>query len=552
MKISYNWLKQFIKIDWTAEKTAELLTDLGLEVEGLDSFQSVKGGLQGIVVGQVLTCNQHPNADRLKLTTVNIGEETPLSIVCGAPNVEAGQKVAVATIGTTLYTSEGEAWTIKKGKIRGEESHGMLCAEDELGLGTSHEGIMILDDTLKIGSALAKHYDIEDDLVFDIGLTPNRADAMSHFGTARDLLAGLSQHGINAKIISPSVSAFHVDNRSLKIDVVMEDKIKAPRYCGLTISNLTVKDSPQWLQNRLKAIGLSPINNIVDATNYVLHDLGQPLHAFDADRITGKKIIVKTLEAGTPFVTLDGVERQLHQDDLMICDTEKPLCIAGVFGGKNSGVSNDTKSIFLEAAYFNPVSIRKTAKRHALNTDASFRFERGIDPNITEYALKRAALLITEIAGGEITSDLIDEYPNKIEDSQVFISFENTTKLIGEELPKETIKGILSALEIKVNNITESGLGLTIPAYRNDVQREVDVIEEILRVYGYNNIGITNKLNASISNMSKFESHKIETIIANQLVGQGFYEIMTNSLTTEKYTALSEQLNSDHNVQILN
>jgi len=321
MKISYNWLKQFIKIDWTAEKTAELLTDLGLEVEGLDSFQSVKGGLQGIVVGQVLTCDQHPNADRLKLTTVNIGKETPLSIVCGAPNVEAGQKVAVATIGTTLYTPEGEAWTIKKGKIRGEESHGMLCAEDELGLGTSHDGIMVLDDDLEIGSTLAKHFDVEDDLVFDIGLTPNRADAMSHFGTARDLMAGLSQHGINAKIISPSVSAFHVDNRSLKIDVVMEDKIKAPRYCGLTISNLTVKDSPQWLQNRLKAIGLSPINNIVDATNYVLHDLGQPLHAFDADRITGKKIIVKTLDAGTPFVTLDGVERQLHQDDLMICDT---------------------------------------------------------------------------------------------------------------------------------------------------------------------------------------------------------------------------------------
>jgi len=552
MKISYNWLKQFIKIDWTAEKTAELLTDLGLEVEGLDSFQSVKGGLQGIVVGQVLTCDQHPNADRLKLTTVNIGEETPISIVCGAPNVEVGQKVAVATIGTTLYTPEGEAWTIKKGKIRGEESHGMLCAEDELGLGTSHDGIMVLDDDLEIGGTLAKHFDIEDDLVFDIGLTPNRADAMSHFGTARDLMAGLSQHGINAKIISPSVSAFHVDNRSLKIDVVMEDKIKAPRYCGLTISNLTVKDSPQWLQNRLKPIGLSPINNIVDATNYVLHDLGQPLHAFDADRITGKKIIVKTLDAGTPFVTLDGVERQLHQDDLMICDTEKPLCIAGVFGGKNSGVSNETKSIFLEAAYFNPVSIRKTAKRHTLNTDASFRFERGIDPNITEYALKRAALLITEIAGGEITSDLIDEYPNKIEDSQVFLSFENTTKLIGEELPKETIKGILSALEIKVNNVTESGLGLTIPAYRNDVQREVDVIEEILRVYGYNNIGITNKLNASISNMSKFESHKIETIIANQLVGQGFYEIMSNSLTTEKYTVLSEQLKSAHDVQILN
>ncbi|MDA9970262.1 phenylalanine--tRNA ligase subunit beta [Flavobacteriaceae bacterium] len=552
MKISYNWLKQFIKIDWTAEKTSELLTDLGLEVEGLETFQSVKGGLQGIVVGHVLTCEQHPNADRLRITTVDVGAKEPLAIVCGAPNVATGQKVAVATIGTTLYTAEGEAWTIKKGKIRGEESHGMLCAEDELGLGASHEGIMVLEDSLETGSPLAKHYEIEDDLVFDIGLTPNRADAMSHYGTARDLMAGLSQHGINAKLISPSVSAFHVDDRSLKVDINVEDKQKAPRYCGLTISDIVVKESPLWLQNRLKAIGLNPINNIVDATNYVLHDLGQPLHAFDADRISGKKIIVKTVKAGTKFTTLDGVERSLHEEDLMICDTEKPLCIAGVFGGENSGVSKETNSIFLESAYFNPVSVRKTAKRHALNTDASFRFERGIDPNITKYALKRAALLIIEIAGGKITSDLIDEYPNKIEDAQVLLTFEKTNQLIGEELPKETIKSILSALEIKVNNVTESGLGLTIPAYRNDVQREVDVIEEILRVYGYNNIGITNKLNASISNTSKFESYKVENVIANQLVGQGFYEILNNSLTSDKYTAFSEQLEQAHEVKILN
>ena len=552
MKISYNWLKQFIKIDWTAEKTSELLTDLGLEVEGLETFQSVKGGLQGIVVGHVLTCEQHPNADRLRITTVDIGTKEPLAIVCGAPNVATGQKVAVATIGTTLYTAEGEAWTIKKGKIRGEESHGMLCAEDELGLGASHDGIMILEASLETGSPLAKHYDIEDDLVFDIGLTPNRADAMSHYGTARDLMAGLSQHGINAKLISPSVSAFHVDDRSLKVDINVEDKQKAPRYCGLTISDIVVKESPEWLQNRLKAIGLNPINNIVDATNYVLHDLGQPLHAFDADRISGKKIIVKTVKAGTKFISLDGVERTLHEEDLMICDTEKPLCIAGVFGGENSGVSKETNSIFLESAYFNPVSVRKTAKRHALNTDASFRFERGIDPNITKYALKSAALLIIEIAGGKITSDLIDEYPNKIEDAQVLLTFEKTNQLIGEELPKETIKSILSALEIKVNNVTESGLGLTIPAYRNDVQREVDVIEEILRVYGYNNIGITNKLNASISNSSKFESYKVENIIANQLVGQGFYEILNNSLTSDKYTAFSDQLEQAHEVKILN
>lgn len=552
MKISYNWLKQFIKIDWTAEKTSDLLTDLGLEVEGLESFQSVKGGLQGIVVGHVLSCEKHPNADRLKITTVDIGLETPLSIVCGAPNVATGQKVPVATIGTTLYSVEGEAWTIKKGKIRGEESHGMLCAEDELGLGESHDGIMVLEDSLEIGSPLANHFEIEDDLVFDIGLTPNRADAMSHYGTARDLMAGLSQHGINSKLISPSVTAFHVDDRSLKIDINIENKLKAPRYCGLTISNVVVKDSPLWLQNRLKAIGLSPINNIVDATNYVLHDLGQPLHAFDADRISGKKIIVKTVKAGTKFVTLDGVERILHEEDLMICDAEKPLCIAGIFGGENSGVSKDTNSIFLESAYFNPVSIRKSAKRHGLNTDASFRFERGIDPNITKYALKRAALLIIEIAGGKITSDLIDEYPNKSEDAQVFLTFDKTNKLIGQELPKETIKSILSALEIKVNNVTESGLGLTIPAYRNDVQREVDVIEEILRVYGYNNIEITEKLNASISNTSKFESYKIENIIANQLVGQGFYEVLNNSLTSYKYTEFSEQIHEANEVKILN
>ncbi len=552
MKISYNWLKQFIKIDWSAEKTSELLTDLGLEVEGIDVFQSIKGALKGIVVGHVLTCEQHPNADRLKTTTIDVGEKLPLNIVCGAPNVAKGQKVAVAKIGTTLYNNEGEVWTIKKGKIRGEESNGMLCAEDEIGLGKSHDGIMILEAALEIGTALADHYNFEDDLVYEIGLTPNRSDAMSHYGVARDLMAGLSQHGINTKLISPSVSGFHIDNRGLKIDINVDDKIKAPRYCGLTISNIVVKDSPQWLQNRLKSIGLSPINNIVDTTNYVLHDLGQPLHAFDADKITGKKINIKTVKSGTKFITLDGVERSLHEEDLMICDQDKPLCIAGVFGGENSGVTQSTSSIFLESAYFNPISIRKTAKRHALNTDASFRFERGIDPNITKYALKRAALLITEIAGGKITSDLIDEYPNKIEDSQVFLSFDKTNKLIGQEIPKETIKSILSALEIKVNNITETGLGLTIPAYRNDVQREVDVIEEILRVYGYNNIGITNKLNASISNTSKFENHKIENIVANQLVGQGFYEIMTNSLTTDKYNSISEQLDPDNNVKILN
>ncbi|GAB4165408.1 MAG: phenylalanine--tRNA ligase subunit beta [Winogradskyella sp.] len=552
MKISYNWLKQFIKIDWDAEKTGELLTDLGLEIEGIETYESVKGGLKGIVVGEVLTCIQHPNADRLKLTTVDIGADEPVQIVCGAPNVAAGQKVPVATIGTTLYTAEGEAWVIKKGKIRGEESHGMICAEDELGLGESHDGIMVLDAKLKVGTPAAEIFDVENDEVFEIGLTPNRADAMSHYGVARDLRAGLLQKEKSLELITPSVMSYHVDTRSLKIDVDVKDKEKCPRYCGVTISGVKVGTSPNWLQNRLKAIGLSPINNIVDITNYVLHELGQPLHAFDANKISGHKVEVKTCKAGTKFTTLDEVVRELHEDDLMICDAEKPMCIAGVFGGIDSGVTEATTNIFLESAYFDPVSVRKTAKRHGLNTDASFRFERGIDPNITEYALKRAALLITEVAGGEITSDISDAYPNKIKDYEVRLSFENAKNLIGEEIPKETIKSILTSLEIKVNNVTETGLGLTIPAYRNDVQREADVIEEILRVYGYNNIGTTEKLNASISNSSRFEDYKLQNIIGNQLASQGFFEIMANSLTTPKYVELSEQLNPDHNVKMLN
>lgn len=552
MKISYNWLKQFINIDWEAEKTGELLTDLGLEIEGIEAYQSVKGGLEGVVVGEVLTCEQHPNADRLKVTTVDLGNGEPVQIVCGAPNVAAGQKVPVATIGTTLYSEEGEAWKIKKGKIRGEESHGMICAEDELGLGSSHDGIMILDNKLKVGTLASEVFEIENDQVFEIGLTPNRADAMSHFGVARDLKAGLLQKEIFRELITPSVSAFHVDNRPLKIDVELKDKVRCPRYCGVTISGLKVEDSPNWLQNRLKAIGLSPINNIVDATNFVLHELGQPLHAFDAVKIAGNKIEVKTVKAGTKFVTLDGVERELHEEDLMICDGEKPMCIAGVFGGIHSGVTEATTSIFLESAYFDPISIRKSAKRHGLNTDASFRFERGIDPNITEYALKRAALLIIEIAGGEFTSDIVDEYPIKIEDYQVRMSFDNAKRLIGEEIPRETIKSILTSLEIKVNNVTETGLGLTVPAYRNDVQREADVIEEILRVYGYNNVSTTTKLNASISNSSRFEDHKLQNIIGNQLVSQGFYEIMSNSLTSSKYVELSNHLKSEHNVEMLN
>ncbi len=551
MKISYNWLKQFIKIDWKSEETAALLTDLGLEVEVVEKYQSVKGGLEGIVVGHVLTCEQHPNADRLKVTTVDLGDGIPVQIVCGASNVAAGQKVPVATIGTTLYDKDGIAFQIKKGKIRDEESHGMICAEDELGLGNSHDGIMILDASLKPGTPVAKVFKIENDEIFEIGLTPNRADAMSHLGTARDLRAGLIQSGITTELITPSVSNFRIDKRTLKIDVKIDDSKLAPRYCGVTISGITVKPSPEWLQNRLKSIGLNPKNNIVDVTNYVLHELGQPLHAFDASKINGK-IVVKTLPAGTKFTTLDDVERTLHQEDLMICDDKGGMCIAGVFGGKNSGVTENTTNIFLESAYFNPVSIRKTAKRHTLSTDASFRFERGIDPTITEYALKRAALLIQEVAGGEITSDVIDIYPKKIEDFPVFLNYTKTAKLIGQELNKEIIKNILASLDIKVNSVTDAGLGLTIPAYRVDVQREIDVIEEILRVYGYNNIQFTKKLNATVSNSSRTEDYKVQNIIANQLNSLGFHEMMANSLTTPDYVQLSELLQKEHNVMMLN
>ncbi|MDG1980442.1 MAG: phenylalanine--tRNA ligase subunit beta, partial [Flavobacteriaceae bacterium] len=552
MKISYNWLKQFLQTDWEVNNTSELLTDLGLEVEGVETIESIKGSLEGVVVGEVLTCIQHPNADRLKLTTVNLGSGDPVQIVCGAPNVAAGQKVPVATIGTMLYDDSGSGFKIKKGKIRGEESHGMICAEDELGLGASHDGILILDDQLKPGTKAADVFNIEIDEVFEIGLTPNRADAMSHYGVARDFRAGLIQHGINLELITPSVSDFQVDERRLRVDVEVDKKESAPRYCGISIVDVEVKDSPEWIQNRLKSIGLTPKNNIVDITNYVLHELGQPLHAFDAEKIEGNKVVVKTLESGTKFTTLDGIERELHSEDIMICDAAlNPLCIAGVFGGINSGVTEKTTSIFLESAYFNPVSIRKTAKRHALNTDASFRFERGIDINFTKYALKRAAILIKEYSNGKIASDVMDFYPEKMEDFQVFLSYDNAFRLIGQELDKETIKNILASLEIKISSETEAGLGLTVPSFRVDVQREADIIEEILRVYGYNNIKFSHKLNSSIS----FNSNKdtiVENVVANHLTSLGFNETMANSLTKEDYISLSKNLKAEFNVSMLN
>lgn len=553
MKISYKWLQDYLPIDLDIEKTSEILTNLGLEVEGVEAIESIKGSLKGVVIGKVLTCIKHPNSDHLNITTVDVGSDEPIQIVCGAPNVAKGQTVPVATIGTTLYDKEGNGFQIKKSKIRGEESCGMICAEDELGIGKSHEGIMILDTKLKVGTPAAKVFNIESDYVFEIGLTPNRADAMSHFGVARDLRAGLIQAGNNLELISPSVSNFQVNEHTFKTAIDVQDAKRAPRYVGLTITDIKISESPNWLQNRLKAIGLKPINNVVDVTNFVLHDLGQPLHAFDANKIEGNKVIVKTLKEGTKFTTLDGVERSLNEEDLMICDAkEKPMCMAGVFGGIESGITKQTTAIFLESAYFNPVSIRKTSKRHGLNTDASFRFERGIDPNITEYALKRAAILIKELTGGKICSEITDIYPNKIEDFQIFLSYERLNKLIGHVIPTETVQHILASLDVKINNHTETGLNLTIPAYRVDVTREVDVIEEVLRVYGYNNIEFSEKLNISINSSEEQQHEKIQKIFGSKLIGNGFYEIMSNSLTKPNYIGFSDLLNNEVNVNIIN
>ena len=551
MKISYNWMQQFIQAELPIEEQLDLLTDLGLEVEGNSSFESIPGSLKGVVVGEVLTCEQHPNADRLKVTTVNIGEESPVQIVCGAPNVAAAQKVPVATIGTTLYTADGEAWTIKKGKIRGEASHGMICAEDELGLGSDHDGIMVLDEKLAPGTPCDTLFPIEQDQTIEIGLTPNRSDAMSHMGVARDLKAGCIQRNIPYKWNFPNTNAFKVDNTSLPIDVIVEEPKMAPSYSGITLSGLEVKDSPSWLQNRLKAIGLSPINNVVDVTNYVLHELGQPLHAFDADKIKGK-VLVKTLAKDTPFTTLDGVERKLHQEDLMICDEDKPLCIAGVFGGLTSGVSKETKRIFLECAYFDAVSIRKTAKRHGLNTDASFRYERGIDPEIGEFALKRAALLIQEIAGGDISSDIVHVKQPLEEKVSLFIQFERITKVLGQEIPKDELINILNALEIEIINVTEEGFSMTIPRYRVDVTREADVIEEILRIYGYNNIDSVNSMKTFYPAFNIKTPHVLEQNIAKKLVGLGFQEIINNSITSPQYASFSKQLDEIAKVNLLN
>ena len=538
MNISFNWLSEFLKIDLSIEEVSNILTDIGLEVEGIENYEQYKGGLDGLVVGEVVYCEQHPNADRLSLTKVNIGEDTNLQIVCGAPNVQLNQKVVIATVGTTVYPLNGDKFKITKSKIRGEISQGMICAEDEIGVGNSHDGIIVLDSKVKVGTKVSTIYENYSDKVFNIGLTPNRSDAMSHLGVARDLRAALMHKGFKNELITPSVSSFNINSRTQKINIDIENPETCPRFTGVCIDDINVKESPNWLKNRLKSIGLSPLNNVVDITNYVLHEIGQPLHAYDFDKIATKSINVKTLKQGTEFTSLDGELRKLLKTDLMICDSNTPMCIAGVFGGQDHGITSETKSIFLESAYFDPISIRKTAKHHGINSDASFRFERGICIDSVEYALKRAAILICELCDGNISSDIIDEFAKKPDEVSILLNFDKTNKLIGQEIPREEIKSILTSLDFKINNITETGVGITVPFYRHDVTRECDVIEEILRIYGYNKIKLSNKLSIPISQEGYNNSYQIENLIANLLTPFGFNEIMNNSLTINKLNVI--------------
>ena len=553
MKISYNWLKQYVNCDYTAEKVSELLTSTGLEVEDLTPFESVKGALKGVVVGKVLTCVDHPNSDHLHITTVDCGGEEPLHIVCGAPNVAAGQKVLVATIGTDLWIHD-EQITIKKGKIRGEVSEGMICAEDELQLGESHDGIMVLPEDYEVGKPASFYFPVEEDYTIEIGLTANRSDATSHIGSARDLVAALNQRENTTKyhLITPSVDDFKVENHNNDIEVVVEDTAACPRYSGLSISGVKVGPSPEWLKNRLAAVGIRSINNIVDISNYVLMEVGQPMHIFDADKITGKKVIVKCLPEGTPFVTLDGVERKLNGRNLMICNTEEPMCIAGVFGGLKSGVTEETTNIFLESAYFNPTSIRKTSKFHGLQTDASFRYERGADPNITLYALKRAAMLVKELAGGTISSEIKDVINGDFKPAQVDLKFDYLNKLAGQDIDKTQAVNILKSLECKVVEQNDQHVVVDIPTCKVDVTRPADVVEEILRIYGYDNIAIPSRIHASISRAVKPNADQLQQKISDMLVSNGFYEIMNNSLTKSAYSEAFEAFPAERNVKIMN
>jgi phenylalanyl-tRNA synthetase beta chain len=556
MKISYNWLKEYVSGIPEPAKVAEILTGCGLEVESMETWFSVKGGLKGIVIGEVLTCMKHPVSDHLSLTTVNVGKEESLKIVCGAPNVAAGQKVAVATVGTTLFFNEKEI-TIQRTKIRGELSEGMICAEDELGIGSSHAGILVLDPSAVPGTLAKDYFKVEEDTIFEIGLTPNRSDATSHIGVARDLSAVLncmpgSSHPGSVVLKYPETIDFNDSKQGRKIEVVIENVEACPRYSGLTFTGITIRESPPWLKNRLIAVGLRPINNIVDITNFILMELGHPLHAFDADQVKGDKVFIKKFPGSRKFITLDEVEREITGQDLMICNSEDPMCIAGVFGGLNSGVTSDTTSVFLESAYFNPRSIRRTARYHGLQTDASFRFERGADINITVYALKRAALLIREITGGEIASDIVDVYPQPKEPSLVFLSYAHLDRLIGKTLDRETVKNILSSLGINVLSASDEGLNLEIPSYKVDVTREADVIEEILRIYGYNNIEFSSAIHSSISSSPKPDPEKIKNGISDYLCANGFHEIMNNSLTRSSYYEGNPVYPVEHNVRILN
>ncbi len=552
MTISLNWLRDYLRTDLSPEQVSLILTDIGLEVDRFEKRESVRGGLAGVVVGHVLTCGKHPDADKLSVTTVDVGGDGPLQIVCGAPNVAAGQKVLVATVGTTLYAADGEEFKIKKSKIRGVESLGMICAEDELGLGTSHDGIMVLGADAIPGTPALEALEIEEDYVIEIGLTPNRIDAASHFGVARDLAAYQRVHGEDATLSLPSVEGFAQDCRCREIGVEVQDTQGAPRYSGLTITGIEVGPSPEWLQARLRAIGMNPHNNVVDITNYILHEVGQPLHAFDADKIDGGRIVVRTCPEGTPFTTLDGVERTLGADDLMICSASRPMCIAGVYGGLDSGVTEATTSIFLESAYFNPTRIRRTARRHGLSTDASFRYERGADPNITIYALKRAAMLIQELAGGKVSSGITDIYPEPVEPFRFELSYERLNRLTGKEIPCETVLAILAALDVQVEAANGDILSVAVPPFRVDVQREADLVEEVLRLYGYNNIEIPQHVNSSLSYQPKPDVQRLTNMVADMLSAGGFNETMSNSLTRSSYYEELTSYPAENCVRILN
>ena len=554
MNISYKWLREYVDVDLTAEEIAVALTSIGLEVGSVEEVQSIKGGLEGLWTGQVLTCEEHPNSDHMHVCTVSVGQEEPLQIVCGAPNVAAGQKVIVAVVGTKLYDGDQE-FVIKRSKLRGVESLGMICAEDEIGVGTSHDGIIVLPEDTPVGIPAKQYYKLESDYLIEVDITPNRADACSHYGVARDLYAWLVQNGYKTSLHRPSCDAFQVDNTDLQIPVRVEAAEACPRYCALTLTGCEVKESPEWLQERLRIIGLRPINNIVDITNYIMMAYGQPLHCFDADMIKGGEVVVKAMPEGTPFVTLDGEEHKLSERDLAICNAEEPMCIAGVFGGKGSGTYDSTCNVLLESAYFNPTWIRKSSRRHGLQTDASFRFERGIDPNGQIYALKQAAIMAKELAGAKVSMEIVDVYPQPIKPFSVDLKYDYVNRLIGKDIPQETVKSIVTTLEMEIVKEDAEGLSLSVPAYRVDVQRPCDVVEDILRIYGYNNIEIPTTVKSSLSVKGEADkSHKLQNLIAEQLVGCGFHEILNNSLQKASYyTNGSQQTYKAENcVRLLN